>query len=306
MVFLFQVSATNFYVSHSSISTNWGAALCINTPCDVITAFMNADDSKGYFLSESDNHEIYHNIFSNQEWVNISIENEDGDCTDGMRIFNNTFYRGNKKGVSISLGCGTGQNFYKKIFYGLKINTDVVLQRWFCKDNNEKRVAAGVKIELEVELADHYQFGDFPSNLSIRFRRPDSSFVSYSKLASWQDLNELIDIGHAGEGNLISNTIFVNASGTMSETVDFALQINSPCKATGRNGEDMGANFSLVGIRGTLAADINAPTLPTNLAGTAASQTAINLTWSESTNGLEGYRVYRNGTLINISATKRA
>ena len=47
-------------------------------------------------------------------------------------------------------------------------------------------------------------------------------------------------------------------------------------------------------------ADTQAPTVPANLAGTAASSTRVNLTWTASTDnvGVTTYEVYRNGLLL--------
>lgn len=51
--------------------------------------------------------------------------------------------------------------------------------------------------------------------------------------------------------------------------------------------------------------DVTPPTVPTNLAGKAASQTAINLTWTKSDDavGVTSYRIYRNGAEIGTSTT---
>jgi len=51
--------------------------------------------------------------------------------------------------------------------------------------------------------------------------------------------------------------------------------------------------------------DTTAPSVPTNLNGSASSATQINLTWTASTDnvGVTGYRVYRGGTQIGTSAT---
>src|SRR6185503_8502521 len=51
--------------------------------------------------------------------------------------------------------------------------------------------------------------------------------------------------------------------------------------------------------------DTAAPTVPTNLAGTAASMSQINLTWTASTDNVAvtGYKVYRNGTEVATTAT---
>ena len=47
-------------------------------------------------------------------------------------------------------------------------------------------------------------------------------------------------------------------------------------------------------------ADATAPSVPSNLQGTAASTSQINLTWTASSDnlGVTGYRVYRNGSLV--------
>jgi len=47
-------------------------------------------------------------------------------------------------------------------------------------------------------------------------------------------------------------------------------------------------------------ADATAPSVPSNLQGTAASASQINLTWTASTDnlGVAGYRIYRNGSLV--------
>ncbi len=50
-------------------------------------------------------------------------------------------------------------------------------------------------------------------------------------------------------------------------------------------------------------ADTSAPSVPTGLAGTAASETAVNLTWNASTDNttVNGYKIFRNGVQIGTS-----
>jgi chitodextrinase len=54
-----------------------------------------------------------------------------------------------------------------------------------------------------------------------------------------------------------------------------------------------------------VSSDLTAPSVPTNLAATAASATSVNLTWTASTDnvGVTGYRVFRNGAAVGTSAT---
>ena len=58
-------------------------------------------------------------------------------------------------------------------------------------------------------------------------------------------------------------------------------------------------------IESIISADTLAPTIPTNLTATAISISAINLTWTASTDdtAVTGYKIYRNGTQIGTSAT---
>jgi len=51
--------------------------------------------------------------------------------------------------------------------------------------------------------------------------------------------------------------------------------------------------------------DATAPSVPSNLQGTGASASQIDLTWTASTDnaGVTGYRIYRNGTAVGTSAS---
>ena len=209
------------------------------------------DYSKGYFLSESDNLSIYHNVFSFSTDGMLSVVDTDGTCSDGLTIYNNTFYTaGNQRNVGISLPGGSGQSFYNNIVQGALRDYDKGLLRWFASDNVPARVQAGVIVTLQIDSADHNQFGDSPGSFYVRVMKPDSRpYEQFATLAAWQASSVLTDGGHPGAGDLASAPRFANASGTMAALSDFALLAISPCKGTGRNGVDMGANIALVGIQ---------------------------------------------------------
>ncbi len=65
---------------------------------------------------------------------------------------------------------------------------------------------------------------------------------------------------------------------------------------------DAAGNLSVASasVSATTTADTTAPAAPTGLAGTAASETSVNLTWNAATDdvGVTGYRVFRNGVQI--------
>ena len=64
--------------------------------------------------------------------------------------------------------------------------------------------------------------------------------------------------------------------------------------------DDEGNESSQCGAVAVYTADATAPSVPSNLQGTAASTSQINLTWTASSDnlGVTGYRVYRNGSLV--------
>ncbi len=69
---------------------------------------------------------------------------------------------------------------------------------------------------------------------------------------------------------------------------------------------DAGSNESAqCGAAAVSTADATAPSVPTNLQGTGASASQVNLTWTASTDnvGVTGYRVYRNGSQVGTTAS---
>ncbi len=68
-----------------------------------------------------------------------------------------------------------------------------------------------------------------------------------------------------------------------------------------------GLSFRLVQTGGPIApaSDTTPPSTPTKVTATAVSSNQINLSWAPSTDnvGVAGYRVYRNGSQISVSAT---
>jgi chitodextrinase len=69
--------------------------------------------------------------------------------------------------------------------------------------------------------------------------------------------------------------------------------------------DDEGNTSAPCGAVAVYTADATAPSIPSNLQGTAASTSQINLTWTASTDnvGVTGYKVYRNGSQIGMTAS---
>lgn len=91
---------------------------------------------------------------------------------------------------------------------------------------------------------DHNQWGN---NGTFRMNWNN---VTYTSLTSWQTATILSGGANPGTGDLASDPLWVNSSGIFSTAADFALQPNSPCKGAGRNGIDMGADYTTVGTGG--------------------------------------------------------
>ena len=126
--------------------------------------------------------------------------------------------------------------------------------------------------------------------------------------------------------NITANTIYtvsVNTGGSYYVATDSGLQSKitsgSLSSVVGSNGTFgsvnayptqnwMASNYfrDVVFTAGAPApSDTTAPTTPTSLSATAVSSSAINLSWTASTDavGLTGYKIYRAGTQIGTSVT---
>jgi hypothetical protein len=169
------------------------------------------------------NGQIYHNVFSRNGYVTILLEVNDTADTNDWKIYNNTFYNNSQTNRIISLSTGTNRIFYNNIIIG---NTTDGMLRF-----------VGT---YSIFVCDHNQFGPSYFNVLAGSR--------YTTLSSWKASGALIGGANPETGSLASDPRFVNSSGSMSTLDDFRLASNSPCKGAGREGVDMGANISLVGV----------------------------------------------------------
>jgi len=124
---------------------------------------------------------------------------------------------------------------------GLTVHSNIVM------------ASAGVDVTGELTLnhndslkaADHNQWG---TSFKLVMSR-NSGHRDYTTLAAWQASTELEGGAHPGAGDLASDPLFVNGSGTLTQKADFALQAGSPCLGAGRDGTNMGCDVATVGVQ---------------------------------------------------------
>ena len=99
------------------------------------------------------------------------------------------------------------------------------------------------------------------------------------------------------DGAVIGTTAATNFSDTgLTEYTSYAYRVT----AIDAQGNESGLSSTLTAT----TADGTPPSVPSNLQGTAASTSRIDLTWTASTDnaGVTGYRVYRNGSQVGTSS----
>lgn len=86
----------------------------------------------------------------------------------------------------------------------------------------------------------------------------------------------------------------------LSDSTSYTYYVRCQDTPGNQNASDYSISFSI-----STTSDVTAPSVPTNLAGSAASQSQINLSWTASTDdtAVSTYEVYRNGTQIGSTAS---
>jgi len=186
---------------------------------------------------------IRNNVMVDASYAAILLEQSNSNYTHNWVIANNTIYNSSPTPRCISINDGTGRYIYNNI---------IVADAGEC----EIRYINGSTVNEE----DHNLI--YAPSLSLR---KDDQY--YTTLASWQSSGVLIDGGNPGSGDLDSNPQFNNSSDSFSHIQDFSLSESSPAKGGGRNGMDMGADISVVGISNLPSPQIldTTPAAPVNL-----------------------------------------
>jgi hypothetical protein len=213
------------------------------------------DNYQGLFLSvnvsamSTERIKIYHNLLINHGFNGIGIEGDTGYFND-PEIYNNTTYN-TVRGISYG---------YNEVGHGAKIYNNISANNTFDLYGNSSGT-----YEASLAECDHNQFST--DSFKIKMRHNGTNPVTYSSLNAWQSSGELDGGGNPGTGSLASDPLFVNSSGSMNQACDFRLDSDSPSKAAGRGGLDMGADIPLIvgNLLGWPPLACSAPGPPTNL-----------------------------------------
>ena len=175
------------------------------------------------------NGEISNNVINNPRGNAIAVAGTDANI-DNWTVFSNTLRGG-------AMGIAPGHNF---TYGSLRVYNNIV------QSINPAVNNVG------------YRNPDFPTSHPIILDECDyNNYGSYMRLywkntlhttiAAWQAEPAITGGGFPDLHGLAVDPKFLNASGNFSQLADFALAGDSPCKGTGKDGTDMGANIDLVG-----------------------------------------------------------
>lgn len=181
-------------------------------------------------VMESHRATVYHNVLANCSFSGLNVAGDSGYHANSWTVYNNTVYATSRGICLFDNDPGYGWNIYNNIVVNM---------------TNSPLESLTSKHTSEYITCDHNQWG---TSLKITHHLYEADQAVYTTLSGWQSSSKLADGGNPGTGSLASDTLFVNSSGSMNTLADFALQAESPCKAAGRDGADMGADVSLVGV----------------------------------------------------------
>ena len=149
----------------------------------------------------------------------------------------------------------------------------------------------------------NFSCGSEQYNQIVRWNGPLNNFTQLSAGTA-----TTISTGDVVKATIVGSTITVYINNVqVDQTTDSTYSSGSPGIGFWRDGGGSNANFGFSSFSATdgSGSDTTPPSVPTNLSATAISSSAINLSWTASTDnvGVTGYKVYRGGVQIGTSAT---
>jgi hypothetical protein len=198
----------------------------------------------------ANNHKIHNNVINKSSYSSIHIYCQDGATANNLEVYNNTIYNSSVSGELYGIFIGANTNFNAS-------NSQTVHSNIILGTTYKLTFAKGTISECQ-----YNQYGNSGS-FTVRTNYGGGA-VQFTSLTDWHN-STVVSGGQHPEGittlnGLASNPLFQNGSGNYTQLSDFKLSSNSPSIGKGKNGSDMGAKISLVGVGGG-----NVPNAPGSL-----------------------------------------
>ncbi len=281
----------NCYFFNYRQSNNNHNTSAIKTYHDTVLTISNCEFSNNsvaiFIKSQSPFSTISNNfIHDNYQGILITPDLYPVMCMDSITIFNNLLFN-NSGGDIIWSGAGTDMNTHGNYFvianntiYG--ISSRPINMGYVTPGGNGPQFYNNIVIATSayslvtqdmtgwrnyLKAVDHNQWGSSFKTIRIGDNRRNQN---YTTLAAWKTSGQLEEPFNAGCGSslnpgcgsLSSDPQFENSSGTLKTLIDFRLKPTSPCRGSGRDGIDIGANIDIIGTSYHALLSVVPPVIP--------------------------------------------
>ena len=154
-------------------------------------------------------------------------------------------------------------------------------------------------ISTDLTIGTNYTIIVTPTWTATKYNEAEAVWIDYNADGDFADAGELVWSAAASQTSPVSGNFTVPSTATVGATrMRVSMKYNgipTPCE-TFSYGEVEDYTVNLVNS----TVDTQAPSAPTNLVASNATQTTVDLAWTAATDnvGVTGYDVYKNGTLL--------
>jgi len=158
-------------------------------------------------------------------------------------------------------------------------------------------------ISTDLTVGTNYTISITPTWTGTKYNEGEAVWIDYNADGDFADAGELVWSAAASQNSPVSGNFTVPTGATLGATrMRVSMKYNgipTACEAFDY-GEVEDYTVNLVGN----TADTQAPSVPSNLVASNATQTTIDLAWTAATDnvGVTGYDVYKDGSLLGSTA----